>query len=108
MERVTASLREEGLRASATVFREYRETAASEIMSEAKKEPATLIAMSTHGRSGAVRRALGSVTGKVLHATSNPLLIFRPRGQEIPLAEAKISKVIIPPDGSILSEQVLP
>jgi len=37
-----------------------------------------LIAMSTHGRSGLQRLAMGSVTERVLHMTKRPLLIIRP------------------------------
>jgi nucleotide-binding universal stress UspA family protein len=37
-----------------------------------------LIAMSTHGRSGLHRLAIGSVTERVLHSTKRPLLIIRP------------------------------
>jgi nucleotide-binding universal stress UspA family protein len=37
-----------------------------------------LIAMSTHGRSGLQRLAMGSVTERVLHTTKRPLLIIRP------------------------------
>jgi nucleotide-binding universal stress UspA family protein len=108
LDRVAATLNEEGLTASARVSTVYGENPASEIICEGEKEPGTLIAMSTHGRSGLSRWALGSVTDKVLHATSNPLLIIRAGDQEIPPSEAKLGKVIIPLDGSLLSEQVLP
>lgn len=37
-----------------------------------------LIAMSTHGRSGFQRWMLGSITERVLHATTLPILIVRP------------------------------
>lgn len=37
-----------------------------------------LIAMSTHGRGGLHRLAMGSVTERVLHATKRPLLVVRP------------------------------
>ena len=37
-----------------------------------------LIAMSTHGRGGLHRLAMGSVTERVLHTTKRPLLIIRP------------------------------
>jgi nucleotide-binding universal stress UspA family protein len=37
-----------------------------------------VIAMTTHGHSGVQRWATGSVTGRVLHAASLPLLIVRP------------------------------
>ena len=38
----------------------------------------TLVAMSTHGRTGIGRLIVGSVTDKVLHGSSNPMLIVRP------------------------------
>ncbi len=41
-------------------------------------ERCDLIAMTTHGASGVSRRAVGSVTERVLHATRLPLLIVRP------------------------------
>jgi nucleotide-binding universal stress UspA family protein len=37
-----------------------------------------LIAMATHGRTGVARWALGSITERVLHATTLPMLIVRP------------------------------
>ncbi len=37
------------------------------------------IAIATHGRGGVQRWALGSVAGRVLHATTLPLLIMRPQ-----------------------------
>lgn len=40
------------------------------------------IAMSTHGRSGFQRWMLGSITERVLHATTLPILIVRPPGTE--------------------------
>jgi nucleotide-binding universal stress UspA family protein len=41
-----------------------------------------LIAMSTHGRGGLQRWAMGSVTERVLQGTRLPLLIVRPQGAE--------------------------
>lgn len=104
---VAATLRAEGLTASGIVSTVYGESPASEIVSQAEQEPATLIAMSTHGRSGLVRWALGSVTDKVLRATSNPLLIVRARNQEGSPTEPNIKSILVPLDGSSLSEQVL-
>ena len=37
-----------------------------------------LLAMATHGTSGIVRWAMGSVTDRVLHATKLPILVVRP------------------------------
>ena len=78
------------------------------IVEEAEKGPDTLIAMSTHGRSGAARLMLGSVTDKILHSTSAPVLVIRPRDGETPVPEAELKHVIVPLDGSPLAEQVLP
>ncbi len=41
-------------------------------------EGCDIIAMATHGYSGLQRWAVGSITGRVLHATRLPLLIVRP------------------------------
>ena len=81
---------------------------ASCIVAEADKTTGTLIAMSTHGRSGVSRWLLGSVTDKVLHATASPLLIVRPRDGGKEPAEARLKTVIVPLDGSSMAEQVLP
>jgi nucleotide-binding universal stress UspA family protein len=37
-----------------------------------------LIAMSTHGRGGLQRLAMGSITERVLHSTKSPMLVVRP------------------------------
>jgi len=53
---------------------------AEEIINLADKTGADLVAMSTHGRSGIARWALGSVADKVLHAGNTPLLLVRASG----------------------------
>jgi nucleotide-binding universal stress UspA family protein len=78
------------------------------IASEAAREPDTLVAMTTHGRSGIGRWFLGSVTDKVLHTTTNPLLMVRAYDQEHPPEAVKFETIIVPLDGSVLAEQVLP
>ena len=94
--------------------------AASLVVNEAANDPNTLIAMSTHGRSGITRWVMGSVTDKVLRATTNPLLIIRARPMEgfTPGAVAtrserwstlvNIKSISVPLDGSPIAEQVLP
>ena len=117
LSRIGVSLREAGTTVSST---EHEGNAASIIVNEAEKVADTLIAMSTHGRSGVTRWVLGSVTDKVLRATTNPLLIIRARPMEgfSPGALAtrserwatlvNIKSIAIPLDGSPLAEQVLP
>ncbi len=104
LEQVAASLRKQRLTVSCSVG----EGAPAElIVKESSKEAATLIAMSTHGRSGAARWLLGSVATKVLHATANPLLLVRSRAPTSFTEEARLGTLIIPLDGSTLAEQAL-
>jgi nucleotide-binding universal stress UspA family protein len=81
---------------------------ASGIVEEAKKVPGTLVAMSTHGRSGVGRWLMGSVTDRVLHATGTPLLIFRSQPGENTAPDTDFQRVIVPLDGSVLAEESLP
>jgi nucleotide-binding universal stress UspA family protein len=66
-----------------------------------------MIAMSTHGRQGIGRWALGSVADRVLQASNNPLLLVRAKG-DVPAPAPKLENVIVALDGSDLAEQVLP
>jgi len=50
------------------------------IINTASAEPGTLVAMATHGYSGAMRWLLGSVAEKALHALDSDLLLVRPEG----------------------------
>lgn len=70
-------------------------------------QPEALIAMATHGRSGAKRWLLGSVAEKVWHAVNNHLLLVRP-GNEDYRAGAVLTSVIVPLDGSGMAEKVFP
>lgn len=51
--------------------------AAGEILRIAKEIDASLIAMTTHGRTGIARWVLGSVADKVIRTTNVPLLVVR-------------------------------
>ena len=51
---------------------------AATIVEVAAAQPETLIAMATHGYSGAKRWLLGSVAEKVLRAAANHVLLVRP------------------------------
>ena len=82
--------------------------AAPWIVDHADKEPGTIVAMSTHGRSGISRWLLGSVTDKVLRTSSSALLVVRPREAEAAPANPEIKSIIAPLDGSELAEQSLP
>jgi nucleotide-binding universal stress UspA family protein len=86
----------------------YEGEPASYVVREAEREQGGLIAMCTHGRSGITRWVMGSVTDKVLHATTNPLLIVRAKPEGSSSTDVKLNTVIVPVDGSSLAEQSLP
>ncbi len=66
-----------------------------------------LIAMSTHGRSGVGRWVYGSTADKLLHSTTIPLLLMRPRDDEAPPEAKPIDTLVVPLDGSELAESAL-
>ncbi len=68
----------------------------------------TLIAMATHGHSGLQRWVLGSVADKVLHLSTNHLFLVRPSRKAESTGVAPLKKIIVPLDGSVVSEQALP
>jgi nucleotide-binding universal stress UspA family protein len=105
LEKITSSASRGGVRVISLV---EEGNPAEVIVKAAERQRDTLIAMSTHGRSGMTRWVLGSVTDKVLHATTKPLLIVRPRDGAGAGAEAKIDHIIAPLDGSPIAEQALP
>jgi nucleotide-binding universal stress UspA family protein len=64
---------------------------------------ATMIIMSTHGRSGLTRWLFGSVADKVVRSATVPVLLVR--GAVTPAEQ--IRRVLVPLDGSTLAEQAL-
>jgi nucleotide-binding universal stress UspA family protein len=82
---------------------------ADTIVRVAARDPRTLVAMATHGRSGFQRWTMGSVADKVLHAASNHLLLIRPREEtEKTNSDEPLTKIVVPLDGSELAEKILP
>lgn len=73
-------------------------SAASAILDTAAQEKATLIAMSTHGRTGVARWVFGSVTEKVLRASPVPVLVLRSFQAGARTTEAPVSfkKILVP------------
>jgi nucleotide-binding universal stress UspA family protein len=83
-------------------------TPAETISAEAKKLDADLIAMSTRRESALARGILGSVTDRVLHSTTTPLRILQPEDVEDGTVETGfIRRIVVPLDGSTLSEQAV-
>jgi nucleotide-binding universal stress UspA family protein len=81
---------------------------AAVIVDRAKLDPSCLIAMATHGMSGARRWLLGSVTSKVVQTAANPLLLIRPSDGAELSTPIRPSRIFVPLDGSGLAEKTLP
>jgi nucleotide-binding universal stress UspA family protein len=79
---------------------------ATSILRAATRFKADLIAMGTHGRTGAGRWVMGSVADRVLHRAKVPLLLIHPSHKANPTRP--VSTVVVPVDGSPLAEQALP
>ena len=76
----------------------------------AERNAVDLIVMATHGRGMLSRAWLGSVADAFLHHTSRPVLLVRPQetgGQPDLSASVELSRLLIPLDGTELSESVL-
>jgi len=78
LSKLAENLRGEGVAVQAAVA---HGNPAEEILDYAKKNQVGLIIMSTHGRSGILRWAFGSVTDRVLHHSAVPVLITPPPGR---------------------------
>ena len=82
---------------------------AEEILSYAEDHDIDLILMATHGRSGISRWALGSVADKVLRASRVPVWLIRADIQSQAVHDKWSGmRMLVPLDGSLLSESVLP
>ena len=92
---------------SPTECRIVRGTPAEIILETTSRERDTLIAMATHGRSGAKRWLLGSIAEKVLRGTTNPLFLVRAAVAKTSPQQI-INSIVVPLDGSQLAEKILP
>lgn len=79
---------------------------AGAILERAERDPPNLVAMSTHGRRGPSRWIRGSVAERVLRRCPAPLLLVNPKTSEP--AEGRFRRILVPVDGSDLSDEILP
>ncbi len=75
LKKVVAKAKKDGLMAKGVVV---EGNPADSIIEYAQNNGVDLIVMSTHGRSGITRFALGSVTDKVIRTVSSPVLVVTP------------------------------
>jgi nucleotide-binding universal stress UspA family protein len=78
---------------------------AESIVAQANVMGVDLIAMSTRRESALARGILGSVTDRVLHSTTTPLLILQPEDlTDASLGYGFVQHIVVPLDGSTISE----
>jgi nucleotide-binding universal stress UspA family protein len=78
-------------------------SAAESILKVASQEQTTLIAMTTHGRTGMARLVVGSVAEQVLQSTNIPVLVsrsFPPQGSREAPPLQPLRNILLPLDGS--------
>jgi nucleotide-binding universal stress UspA family protein len=74
----------------------------------ARRNDVDLIVISSHGRRGVARLALGSVTDLLIRQTTIPILVVKPKASYLtPEATKEFHSIVVPLDGSGLAEQVL-
>lgn len=98
------------LRQEAAVAIDYQVRAgdpATEILLAAESLGANMIVMTTHGRSGITRWRRGSVADKVVHTATIPCLLVGPETAAPLTAPFAIRRILVPLDGSPLSETAL-
>lgn len=88
-------------------YRIERGNPAGVIIAVAQAGPRTLVAMATHGYSGARRWVLGSVAEKVLHGLDGDMLLIRPLEADS-IGEVELKTCVVPLDGSGLAETIGP
>ncbi len=83
---------------------------AAEAIEMVAREGCDLVVMSTHGRTGVARTMWGSIADEVVRDTNIPVLLVSTRHQirEMAGCAPNFQRILVPLDGSELSEQALP
>lgn len=112
LRKVVERLSVQGIRARAEVV---EGPAAEAILDAVRRENASLVVLSTHGRGGLSRWIMGSVAERVIRESEVPALLlrsFRPdaRGDSVPAGDGQvpIRRILVPLDGSELGRAALP
>jgi nucleotide-binding universal stress UspA family protein len=107
LQRMVGELTGSGATARGVVYEGYP---AEAILAGAREQAATLIALTTHGRTGLARWELGSVTEKVLRGSECPILVTRSfetaeagATRDRQPAQAAIRRMLLPIDAGDLS-----
>ncbi len=77
------------------------------ICDHARTSRASLIVMTTHGRTGFSRAWLGSVADAVVRQSVVPVLMLRPEQIRVPALKRGLRHFVVPLDGSAVAEAIL-
>lgn len=105
LERTRRRLEKAGIPASTMVV---EGPPADSILRAARDREVSLIAMSTHGRSGFLRWMLGSVTEEILRRSPIPVYVSNANPSEIRIAPGDARTILVPFDGTEDSLSVAP
>jgi len=98
---INAQLEEKGIEGECCIH----EGSVPEVICDfAKEREVDLVAMTTHGRGGVKRWALGSVADKVVQTSPVPLLLCRVSGEKV--VPFYYKNILVPVDGSHFSESI--
>jgi nucleotide-binding universal stress UspA family protein len=93
---------------TSTLLDGSREQIAEVLDHYVKSTNSDLIVMTTHGYGALTRFWIGSVADKLIRQTVAPILLMRPQETALDLAREQVFQhILIPLDGSALSEQIL-
>lgn len=101
LERIGERLRKSGLQTRATVL---EGPAAESITEFAQSQGMRLVILSSHGQSGPEKWGISSITQKIVFSAPTSVLIVRAP----PLKEPSYRRILVPLDGSLRAEIVLP
>jgi nucleotide-binding universal stress UspA family protein len=103
---VAAELRQEGVSVETAIEHISHGNLAAAIADAVAARPIELIVMSTHGQAGVIEGLFGSQAEQVARGVDVPVLIV-PASHRGPWTEASQLHVLVPLDGSALSEQAI-
>lgn len=106
LEHVASQLRDEGIDTETHLSSTLFGTVPEVLVGKAQQRGCELIVMSTHGRSGLGRWVYGTVAEDVLRRSSVPVLLISSTCDRVS-ASGKRLRVLLPLDGSGLSEEVI-
>jgi nucleotide-binding universal stress UspA family protein len=77
------------------------------ILEELEKDPTTLVAITTHGRTAWSEAVLGSVAFQVIRGAKRPVILYCPLVKDAD-APKKVTTLVVALDGSDFSERIIP